>query len=278
MRFCIKSVHARDLSLPALENVKPELGELFFVGDVCLLQREIVAIVGTRAASSYGLGAAFKFGKNISERDRIVVSGLARGIDGAAHRGAVAAEKPTIAVLAHGLDRIYPPEHFALAQKIVRCGGLLLSEYGEGVPPKRRHFPLRNRIIAGLCSSAIVIEAREKSGSLITAQFALDLGRQVYVVPGKYDDPGFTGGHALIQEGAQLLRTVEEVIHSPLSSESDVGRMHRFFLENGGTVTLEELFIRSRFSLADLRNHLDALLRNGKIVEIFPQQYSWITA
>lgn len=273
----ILCVDASTLNHPSLQNTYPKVEKLFYVGNPALLGERIVAVVGMRAASSYGLSAAYRFAKELSDRGISVISGLARGVDGAAHRGALAGCTPTIAVLAHGLHQIYPPEHRNLAREILEKGGLLLSEYPEGVGPQKVYFPLRNRIIAALSESTIVVEARQKSGSLITAQCALELGKEVYVVPGRYDDAGFLGGHSLIQEGARLLKEVGDVIGGvEMCKRGDESPLRKYFLENGGILTLEELFAGTRFSLPELYQMLEDLIVSKTVLELFPQQYSWI--
>lgn len=278
MKREIHSVPAPSLMCEAFENVRPQVKHLYYVGDLKVLEKPSIAIVGTRSASQYGMASGFKIAKELSKNGWVVVSGLARGVDGAAHRGALSGGTPTVAVLAHGLDRVYPTEHRELAEQILREGGLLLSEYEEGVPPEKYHFPLRNRIIAAVSQSVVVIEAKERSGSLITAQFSLDLGKDVYVVPGKYGDPGYQGSHALIQEGAQLLREVSDISGTRQECQSSSNPLKKVFLEGNGTATLEDLFVKTRFSLADLHAKVDALLQSGDVIEVFPQQYSWITA
>ena len=184
---------------------------LYAKGDVALLNQSSMAIVGGRKASSLGKSLAYEFSAEIAESNVSVVSGLARGIDKQAHQGALSKESgTTIAVLANGLDTIYPGEHRGLANKIV-SRGLLLSEFPPGVKPLPQHFPRRNRIISGLSLGTIVIEAAEKSGSLITARYALEQNREVFAVPGPINNPLNKGCHNLIQQGAKLTTSVEDV-------------------------------------------------------------------
>ncbi|MFP5378977.1 MAG: DNA-processing protein DprA, partial [Vicinamibacteria bacterium] len=140
-----------------------------------------------------------------------VVSGLARGIDSAAHRAAVDAGGPTLAVLGSGLDRVYPPEHAGLAGEILRRGALL-SEFPPGTPPLPHHFPLRNRLISGVSSAVVVVEASEKSGSLITAACALEQGRDVMAVPGPVRAGRYRGAHALLRDGAKLVESADDIL------------------------------------------------------------------
>jgi DNA processing protein len=170
-----------------------------------------VAIVGSRRATPYGLEVAERLGAALGERGVTVVSGLARGIDSAAHRGALASGGRTIAVLGSGLDVIYPPENRRLATRIVEAGAVI-SQFAAGTRPLPYHFPERNRVIAGLALAVVVVEAAEKSGALITAGFAAELGREVLAIPGRVNSPESQGAHRLIQDGAALVQDADDVI------------------------------------------------------------------
>lgn len=174
----------------------------------------MLAIVGTRAASVHTCATTSAMSTHLVNAGCCVVSGLALGIDGAAHRGALAApsECPTIAVVAHGLDRVYPSSHLSLADSIVRSGGMIVSEYPPGTEPFKHHFLERNRIIAGLSRGVLVVQAGERSGSLVTARFAADYGRDVFILEGSEGDPNFSGGARLIDEGAIPVAGVREII------------------------------------------------------------------
>ena len=186
---------------------------LFYIGDIQLLAQPMLAIVGARKASPSGLFLAQHFSSALGLAGYHIISGMAYGIDGAAHRGILdlRATCKTIAVCGNGLDRTYPPEHRELATRIA-LQGLLLSEYPPGTSPKGFHFPRRNRIIAALSLGVVVIEAAQKSGSLITAYLASSLGREVFVLPGSITSPLFEGSNQLIQEGAKLVRGVQDVL------------------------------------------------------------------
>ena len=171
-----------------------------------------IAVVGSRETSHYGLENAKKLGYQLAYAGVPVISGLARGIDTAAHLGALAAKGTTWAVLGCGLDQIYPPENDALAAKIVESGGCLISELTPGTAPDKRTFPMRNRIVSGLGFGTLVIEAGRQSGALITARQALDQGRQVFAVPGRIDNPLAQGCHQLIKDGAKLVEGVEDIL------------------------------------------------------------------
>ncbi len=183
---------------------------------------ESVAIVGTRKATEDGRDAAREFGRHLSEAGLGVVSGLALGIDAAAHEGALQANRPTWAVLANGPDRIYPGLHVKLGAKILEAGGGILSEYPPGSPPLQYRFLERNRIVSGLTRGTLVIEAPENSGALVTAKFALDQNRELFVVPGPVKHPNFRGSHSLIRAGAELVTKPEDVLVSLGISEKPV--------------------------------------------------------
>jgi len=170
-----------------------------------------IAIVGSRRATPYGLDAAEKLAADLAARGVTIVSGLARGIDSAAHRGALAAGGRTIAVLGSGLDVIYPPEHRALAREI-EGRGALVSQFARATAPRPWNFPARNRTIAALALGVVVVEASERSGALITAALAGDLGREVFAVPGKITDPMSQGPLRLLQDGAKLVRDWTDVV------------------------------------------------------------------
>ncbi len=186
---------------------------LFYIGNLGLLAQPMLAVVGARKASPSGLLQAQRFSAALGHAGYHIVSGMAYGIDSAAHQSILGlnARCKTIAVCGSGLDRTYPPEHRDLARRIA-IQGLIVSEYPPGTGPKGFHFPRRNRIIAALSLGIIVIEAAQKSGSLITAYLANTLGREVFVVPGSIASPLFEGSHRLIQEGAKLVRGPQDVL------------------------------------------------------------------
>ncbi len=170
-----------------------------------------LAIVGSRMATPYGMNVAERFSNSLASMGFTIVSGMARGIDTAAHRGALRAGGRTIAVLGSGLDVIYPPENLGLAEKIVGSGALI-TEFPPQTKPKRENFPVRNRLISGLSLGTLVVEASHRSGSLITAQYALDQGREVFAVPGNVMSHNTQGTHGLIQKGAKLVHTIEDIV------------------------------------------------------------------
>ena len=184
---------------------------LWTLGNQAAATLPAVAIVGSRAATTYALEVADRLGQELADRGLVVVSGLARGVDSAAHRGCLAAGGATVAVLGSGLDHIYPREHEALAQQI-RDKGCLISELGPGAPPLPEHFPLRNRIISGISLAVVVVEASENSGSLITARYALEQGRDVMAVPGSVLTGRNRGSHGLLKDGAKVVESADDIL------------------------------------------------------------------
>ena len=178
-----------------------------------LLDQRAVGVVGARSCSPYGAQIARMLGRELTAVGLLVVSGLARGVDGEAHRGALEAGGPTIGVLGCGIDRDYPAVNAALSRRM-EDGGLVVSEYEAGVEPAPWRFPARNRIIAGLCEAVVVVEARERSGALITADFALEEGREVFAVPGEITSSLSAGSNALLKLGATPLTTVDDVLEA----------------------------------------------------------------
>jgi DNA processing protein len=182
-------------------------------GGAELLRQPTVAIVGARACSSYGAQVARLLGRELASAGLVVLSGLARGVDGEAHRGALEVGAPTTAVLGCGIDRDYPAAHAQLARRICERG-LVASEYAPGVEPAPWRFPARNRIVAGLALATVIVEARERSGALITADFALETGREVFAVPGEITSSLSAGTNALLRLGATPLTSSAEVLEA----------------------------------------------------------------
>lgn len=194
----------------ALINDAPD--GLFVRGDHEPLRAPCVAIVGARTCTSYGARIAYTWAYELAAAGITIVSGLARGIDAEAHRGALDADGRTVAVLGCGIDRVYPAAHGHLHWRILECGGAVVSEYEPGTEPAPWRFPARNRIIAGLANAVVVVEAREHSGALITAGFAREHGVRVFAVPGRVSDPTSAGTNGLIASGeASLALTAADV-------------------------------------------------------------------
>lgn len=196
---------------PLLKDISDPPLVLYVWGDLGAFPGVSLAIVGSRRATPYGTDVCERLTADLANRGATIVSGLARGIDAVAHRAALDAGGRTIAVLGSGLDVIYPREHVHLAEKIAETASVV-SELPLGSPPLPGHFPMRNRIVSGLAVGTIVIEAAEKSGSLISARLAVEENREVFAVPGPITSPNSAGVHGLIQDGAKLVRRVEDVI------------------------------------------------------------------
>lgn len=185
---------------------------LFVQGYKNILTQAQLAIVGSRKATASGRETAVHFAQQLSEAGLIITSGLALGIDGAAHQGALKAKLPTIAVVATGLDIVYPARHKMLAQSILEYGGAIISEFLPNTPARAGHFPKRNRLISGLSLGVLLVEAEIKSGSLITARLALEQNREVFAIPSSIYNPMAAGCHYLIKQGAQLVENVDDII------------------------------------------------------------------
>jgi DNA processing protein len=218
-------VHGEPDYPAALAEVADAPPVLWVQGDVSLLARPKIAMVGARNASSLGVRMARRLGLGLSEGGFSIVSGLARGIDAAAHEAALEGDGGTIAVMAGGIDVIYPAENEGLA-RMIDAKGCRISEHPPGLDPQARHFPLRNRIVAGLSRAVVVVEAAAKSGSLITARAALDYGREVMAVPGHPFDARASGCNCLIRDGALLVRGPQDVLEAlgaPSNPDQDAG-------------------------------------------------------
>jgi DNA processing protein len=213
-----------------------------------------VAVVGTRAASVDVCAVATEISLSLCGAGFSVVSGLALGIDGAAHRGALcavtydrSAAVPTVAVLAHGLDRVYPPSHMPLADEIIEQGGALISEYPPGTEPLKHHFLERNRIIAGISQGVVVIQAGERSGSLVTARFGADFGRDVFVYDSGAQDMRHAGGDRMLEDGAIPCTGATEILREyGIDAEECLERV------NGEVVSVEAYLSQYRISMAEL--------------------------
>ena len=256
---------------------------LFADGDPACLARPLLAIVGSRHATAQGLDTARDFARSFSDAGWCVVSGLAAGIDGAAHEGALAGPGRTLAVVGTGPDQVYPARHRAMARRI-RENGLILSEFVPGTPPIATHFPMRNRIIAGLSRGTLVVEAALKSGSLITARMAVEAGREVFAIPGSIHAPQSRGCHALIRQGAKLVESAADVLEElqpglqarlPLAASGiDAGHDDSAtsdpLLEALGydPMTLDALGARTGWSAAELSVRLLELELGGQVARL----------
>lgn len=206
------SIENEDYPKQLKEIYDPPL-KIYVLGNKKILKQFGIAIVGARNASNYGKNVALKISKNLSEKGINIISGLALGIDTCAHFGCLNNSiGKTIAVLGGGIDEMYPKQNIELAKNILKCGGCIISEYPLGTKPEKMNFPQRNRIISGLSSGVLVVEASEKSGSLITADYALDQGREVFAVPGNIDSFRSVGTNQLIKDGAKIVTCCEDIL------------------------------------------------------------------
>jgi len=258
---------AADPGFPALLDVlaDPPLG-LFVRGE--LPDRPPVAVVGARHCSAYGREVAEYLGRELAAGGACVVSGMARGVDGAAHRGALAAGGPTVAVWGAGPDRVYPREHAALAEEIAAAGALV-TEYPPGSPPLAAHFPERNRLIAGLAKVVVVVEADERSGALVTARLALDEGRDVMAVPGSVFSRMSAGPNGLLRAGAAPVLSAADVLGVLGLAAAQRGDAEPEFLRQlpaGTSATVDELAAHSGLPVARLLELLLELELAGWLV------------
>jgi DNA processing protein len=265
--------HAFPQALLQIPDAPPVL---WHRGHLDSLREPAVAIVGSRAASAVALEIAARLAEGLAACGVVVVSGLARGVDSAAHDGALCTGR-TVAILGSGVDRIYPREHDALAQRIAERG-LVVSEYPPGTPPLAFHFPMRNRLISGLSRAVVVIEASEQSGSLITAACALEQGREVMVVPGSVLNGRNRGAHALIRDGATIVESAGDVLEAlgwdrhgrragaaSRSAVEVVSDPVLAVMQPGESYDLDRLAASTRCSGADLLARLLALELQGKV-------------
>ena len=252
-----------------------------------------VALVGSRRATPYGLRIAQRLATDLGARGVTIVSGLARGVDTAAHRGALDTAGRTVAVLGSGVDVVYPPENRRLAADVILAGALV-SQFPMGTAPLPHHFPARNRLIAGMTLGTVVVEAAERSGALITARLAGELGREVYAVPGNVSSPGSQGANALIQDGAKLVQTWEDIVAewpsqwrdalrqptaglSPLAGEGepDIDPEERAILAALGDepLAVDALVEESRLPSSQVSARLMALELRGLVRRVLGQRF-----
>jgi DNA processing protein len=269
--------------------------QIYVNGDPEVLHLPALAIVGSRNPTTGGARNAFEFARHLGETGFCIVSGLAQGIDAAAHRGALAAGAPTVAFLGHGIDRVYPAANSELAREIA-ARGALVSEFPMGTPPGRALFPQRNRLISGLSLGTLVVEAARRSGSLITARLAAEQGREVFAIPGSIHNPLSRGCHQLIRQGAKLVEAADDIVGelAPLAGHL-LGSMHEpglsgrtqaepdeadteyvKLLEGLGhdPVTTDELVERSGLTIDQVSSMLLILELEGKIEKLSGGRYS----
>ena len=263
---------------PALLHAADPPLLLYVQGRIELLNGEALAVVGSRNPTRQGTDNARSFSAHLSQAGLTIVSGMALGIDAAAHEGGLEGSASTIAVVGTGLDRVYPKRHLALAHRIAEQG-LIVSEYSLGTPPLPAHFPNRNRIIARLSRGTLVVEAALKSGSLITARLASESGRDVFAIPGSIHSPQSRGCHALIKQGAKLVETAQDILEElrlPGSVATVASRQNEPALTEDTVlaalgfdpVTLDALVARTDWSAAELNVRLLELELSGQIARL----------
>jgi DNA processing protein len=256
-----------------LKNIYDPPIVLYVKGKLRAQDRSAIALVGSRKASVYGIDTCMRLSESLAELNLTVVSGLARGIDSAAHRGALLAAGRTIAVLGNGLSSIYPSENRKLADEIADRGAVM-SEFPMGMPPMPQNFPMRNRVISGLSLGTVIVEAAEKSGALITASCALEQGRDVFAVPGKAGTITSAGTHRLIKNGAKLVDGVKDIIEElnldlktpaktsarggtgVLNIELDDIEKRIYGIVSDGPLHIDTIIYRSRLSAPEAMKHL----------------------
>ncbi|MEN9888554.1 MAG: hypothetical protein RL559_591 [Pseudomonadota bacterium] len=273
-----------DYPAPLLHTADPPC-LLYAMGRVAQLQHlqaeHNLAIVGSRNPTPQGRLNAQAFARSLAQAGLTIVSGLALGVDGAAHEGALEGAAPgrlaTIAVVGTGLDRVYPRQHLALAQRLL-AQGLILSEYALGTPPLSANFPRRNRILSGLSQGTLVVEAAPESGSLITARLALEQGREVFAIPGSIHSPQSKGCHALIRQGAKLVESAQDVLEElrtpdpfaqvPLALQAPAPEPRLLALLGAEPTGLDALQARSGMDTATLQAELLALELAGHVARL----------
>jgi DNA processing protein len=269
-----------------LETADPPL-LLYLQGDVALLHAPSVAVVGSRNPTPQGRDNARAFSAHLSQAGLTIVSGLALGVDGAAHEGGLSGSGRTIAVIGTGLDRVYPRRHLELAHRI-SAQGLMVSEYSLGTPPLPPNFPMRNRIIAGLTRGTLVVEAALQSGSLITARLASEAGRDVFAIPGSIHSPQSRGCHALIKQGAKLVETAQDVLEelpsfgplSPVEEDPtpDTKEVDPLLQALGfDPVSLDALVARTGWPAARLNTRLLELEMEGQVARLPGQLFQRVS-
>ena len=275
-RIGVQAIDWADPSYPPqLAQIDDPPAALWVRGEPALLAAPAVAVVGSRTGSSYACAVAQQLAAGLAAHGIVVVSGLARGVDAAAHRGALAGGGPTAAVLGSGVDVVYPPEHASLAEEIAGRGALA-SEFGPGAPPLRYHFPRRNRILSGLSRAVVVVEATVRSGSLITARLAAEQGREVMAVPGNVLSGRSRGAHRLIRDGARLVETAADILEElgvvvpadPAAAPAAEADPVLARMEPGDPCDVDQLAQESGLALPALLTHLTELELRGRVARI----------
>lgn len=251
LEACGADVYFREENeYPVLLREISDPPQALFVRGALLPDEKSVAIVGSRRETRYGRTQAFRIAKELAENGVTVVSGLARGIDTAAHEGALAGGGRTVAVLGNGIDTVYPEENKALAERIVAQGGAVISEFPLGAEPLSFHFPIRNRIISGMSAAVLLIEGHEKSGTMITATYAAEQGREVFALPGPVDAPGSAAPLRLLREGAGICTCAQDIL-------VDMG-----WVQKPETVIRQQMALPALEGLTDIQRQIVTLLQD----------------
>ena len=210
----MKTIYQAQKEYPEkLNQIYASPSKIYVLGDEAILNKPSIAIIGCRQASEYGKRIAFKFAYELSKKNIVIISGLAKGIDTYAHMGAVKATGKTIAVLGSGFSHIYPKENKNLCKEIIKTGGAIITEYEKEMKPLKMNFPIRNRIISGLSNGVLVVEAKQRSGTLITIDYALEQGKEVFVIPGDITNPNSYGTNELIKQGAIPVTNIADILN-----------------------------------------------------------------
>ncbi len=287
--------HASDCFPELLAQISNPPLLLYVDGNPDVLHLPALAIVGSRNPTKGGARTAFEFAHHLAGAGFTIVSGLAQGIDSAAHRGALAAGGTTIAFLGHGIDRVYPASNKELAHEIA-AKGALVSEYPLGMHPGKHHFPERNRLISGLSLGTLVVEAARRSGSLITARLAAEQGREVFALPGSIHNPLARGCHELIRQGAKLVETANDIVSelAPLaghvlqttmestSNENSLHNLEHEYVElrkhlGHDPVSVDELAENSGLTIDQVSSMLLILELHGEVESLSGGRYSLLS-
>lgn len=275
LRSCIEMITSGSSDYPALlKEIKDYPRELYYIGNINILRKRCVSVVGSRNANQYGKTTAAAIAGKLAERDVTVVSGMARGIDTCAHRGALDAGGGTAAVLGCGADICYPEENRRLKEDIEKMG-IVISEYMPGTEPKPYYFPQRNRIISGLSEMTVVVQARNSSGSLITAELAAEQGREVCAVPGNIDSMYSMGSNKLVKDGAVPIVNVSDILEMMGLATLDTKRAEKMLsntemkifsmLKECGEMTVDEVCMAMKKSPAYINSIITVMELKGAV-------------
>ena len=278
----IQEITIKDKNYPKkLLNISGVPKKLYCLGNISLLEKTIIAIVGSRACSEYGRIVASKFAKELSKQNVCIISGLAVGIDIAAHMEAIKYKGKTIAVLGGGLKDIYPPENREFLLQIIKNGGLAISEYSNEQETKNTNFPKRNRIISGLADGVLLVEAGKRSGSTITARYAKEQKKEVYCIPSNIDSTNGMGTNLLIQNGAKLTISSEDILRNLNIKEDSnykkiIDEKYNYLInlfEENKAVNINSLSKQTKTNIGKLSEDLLMLELDGVIKQINSNEY-----